>query len=554
MARIKNVRSRTVYRFDPASTHATGALDSDTAQPPIQPHPSASGRGDAPQSAASLQLTQSSSPLTASQRKQQSSQSLHSRATAGDVDARLQMILPDEVERELRARKTRDGTNVSLWEYLNNPSGDISPIQAASDIMSAAADVAEDASVDAVYVWRWVQMNSLWNTHPNADMRSEKAFFSKFGNGNIVRVMLVIGSSVQYTKDTHHDWIEKHWGGDWYDHVPLSIRPVESMRDLSKRITTQIAITCANVSNLDDAVAGWQAALTKRIDPAQRKRGTRQKRTSILTLDDFISYNKSIDAYATGIKQDILEMKPLNPAASKSTLALLNKRKRVLLEHQTLGEKSEPKIPKLCVNDKPVVVIESDPDSMDDDQTVDHTNTVFSAVHKSGDHRIKRVRGHRIIEPVTPPDASPPSGLSQLLDDIPFSSLDGQASQSQKSTSAASACDGPEFARLFARFAEIYEYFEKNGTSSSHLVRNCCDSCREFALRALACLKADLVPSVAGLEQVKHHKFGNTEVQSTQAQNEKISQSASRAHASSRLLRVIQDSSDDDNAGTAFMA
>lgn len=87
--------------------------------------------------------------------------------------------------------------------------------------MSAAADVAEDASVDAVYVWRWVQMNSLWNTHPNADMRSEKAFFSKFGNGNIVRAMLVIGSSVQYTKDTHHDWIEKHWGGDWYDHVHL---------------------------------------------------------------------------------------------------------------------------------------------------------------------------------------------------------------------------------------------------------------------------------------------------------------------------------------------
>jgi hypothetical protein len=162
-------------------------------------------------------------------------------------------------------------------------------------------------------------------------------------------------------------------------------------------------------------------------------------------------------------------MKPLNPAASKSTLALLNKRKRVLLEHQTLGEKSEPKIPKLCVNDKPVVVIESDPDSMDDDQTVDHTNTVFSAVHKSGDHRIKRVRGHRIIEPVTPPDASPPSGLSQLLDDIPFSSLDGQASQSQKSTSAASACDGPEFARLFARFAEIYEYFEKNGTCTQLL-------------------------------------------------------------------------------------
>jgi hypothetical protein len=546
MARVKNVRSRTVYRFDPASSHATGALDNNTAQPSTQPHISAPDRSDAPRSAASLQLTQSSSPLTASQHKQQSSQSLHSRAAAGDVDARLQLIAADEVERELRARKTRDGTNVSLWEHLNNPSSDISPIQAASDIMSAAADVAEDASVDAAYVWRWVQMNSLWNTHPSADMRSEKAFFSKFGNGNIVRLMLVIGSSVQYTKDTHHDWIEKHWGGDWYDHVPYSIRPVESMRDLSKRITTQIAITCANVSNLNDAVAGWQAALTKRTDPAQRKRGTRQKRTSILTLDDFISYKKSIDAYATGIRQDILEMKPLNPAASKSTLALLNKRKRTLLEHQTPGEEPDSKIPKLCVNDEPVV-IESDADSVDDGHTDDRTNAVFSAVHKSGDYRIKKVRGHRIIEPVTPLCASPSSGLSQLLDDIPFSSLDGQVSQSRKSTSAASAYDGPEFARLFARFAEIYEYFEKNGTSSSHLVRNCCDSCREYALRALACLKADLVPSVAGLEQVRHHDFGNTKVQSDQAESENACQSVSHTRASSRLLQIVQDSSDEEN-------
>lgn len=550
MARIKNVRSHVVHRYDRTSSHAPDALNNDATQPPTQPLSSASHHDDVPLPAASLQMMQSSNPLTTSQPKQ-SSQSLDSRAAAGDVDARIQIISPDEVERELRARKTRDGANISLWEYLNNPGGDCSPIQAASDVMSAAADVAEDASVDAVYVWRWVQMNSLWNSHPNASVRSEKAFFSKFGNNNIIRVMLTLGSSVQYTRDTHHDWIEKHWGGGWYDHIPVSIRPVESMRDLSRRITTQIAITCANVSNLDTALAGWQAAVTKRVDPAQRQRGTRQKRSPVLTLDDFISYNKSIDAYATGIQQDRLEMKPLNPAASKPTLAILNKRKRALREDQKTGEESEPKTPKLCVNDKPVV-IESDADSADGDHTNDRFNAGFSAVHKSGDHRIKKVRGHRIIEPVTPPTASSISGLSQLLDDIPFSSLDDQDSQSQKNASTVSACDGPEFARLFARFAEIYEYFEKNGNSSSHLVRNCCDSCREYALRALACLKADLVPSVAGLEQVRHHKFGNTEVQSFETQNGKTGQSTSRAHASSRLLRIIQDSSDDENDETAL--
>lgn len=101
--------------------------------------------------------------------------------------------------------------------------------------------------------------------------------------------------------------------------------------------------------------------------------------------------------------------------------------------------------------------------------------------------------------------------------------------------------------RTLARFAEIYEYFKKNGTSFSHLIRNCCDSCREFALRALACLKADLVPSIAGLEQVKHHKFRTAKVPSDQAHNQKTCESASHVHASSRLLRVVQDSSGEEN-------
>ncbi|KAG9557796.1 hypothetical protein KCU71_g10647, partial [Aureobasidium melanogenum] len=551
MARIKNVRSRTVYRSDPASSYAVDAPDKETAQPPTQPHTFASVSGDIPSSATSLQMTQSSNPLTASQQKQQSSQSLQNRAAAGDVDARLLLIPPDEVERELRARKTRDGANTSLWEYLNNPGGDISPIQAAGHVMSAAADVAEDASVDAAYVWRWVQMNSLWDKHPNPEMRSQDAFFSRFGNSNILQLMITLGSSIQYTQVTHNDWIEKHWGGDWYDHIPLSIRPAESMEKLSRRIVKQIAITCANVSSLDEAIAGWQAAITKRIDPAQRKRGTRQKRTSTLTLDDFFSFNESIDAYATGIQQDRLEMKPLNPAAPKPTLAILNKRKRALRDVHATREDSRSKTPKLCVNDRPVV-IESDGDSIDDGHTDDRAYADFSAIHKSGDHRIKKVRGHRIIEPVTPPSASLSAGLSQLLDDIPFSSLDGQDHQSQRNVSDSSACDGPEFARLFAKFAEIYEYFEKNGNSSSDLVRNCCDSCREFALRALACLRADLVPSVAGLEQVRHHRFGDAEVQQGQAQNKRTCQSASRAHASSRLLRVVQDSSDEENDEVAL--
>jgi hypothetical protein len=90
--------------------------------------------------------------------------------------------------------------------------------------------------------------------------------------------------------------------------------------------------------------------------------------------------------------------------------------------------------------------------------------------------------------------------IAKIVRSTMGNTLDGLTSQSQRPVSATSVCGGPEFARLFARFAEIYEYFEKNGNSSSHLVRNCCDSCRKVALRALACLKVDLVHCLNGLE------------------------------------------------------
>lgn len=38
---------------------------------------------------------------------------------------------------------------------------------------------------------------------------------------------------------------------------------------------TYVAVTCANVPDITGAIAGWQAAINKRIDPTQRKPGTR---------------------------------------------------------------------------------------------------------------------------------------------------------------------------------------------------------------------------------------------------------------------------------------
>lgn len=158
-------------------------------------------------------------------------------------------------------------------------------------------------------------------------MRSKKAFLANVGNSDIVRLMVVVSSLAQQTKKTYLKWIIEHWGKDQYDQIPVSIRPIKLVKDLSKRITTYIAITYANVLDIIEAIAGQQATINKRIDPTQRKPSTHQKKTSKLVLNDFKSYNKSVNAYVTSIKQDRLEMKLLVLAVLKSILAVLNKRK-----------------------------------------------------------------------------------------------------------------------------------------------------------------------------------------------------------------------------------
>lgn len=80
---------------------------------------------------------------------------------------------------------------------------------------------------------------------------------------------------------------------------------------------------------------------------------------------------------------------------------------------------------------------------------------------------MKKVRSYRIIEPITPLKESPSTDLSQLLDDIPFSSFDNADGALINAPSKTLTCDGPEFARMFAKFAKIHAYFEKHGTSST---------------------------------------------------------------------------------------
>lgn len=59
--------------------------------------------------------------------------------------------------------------------------------------------------------------------------------------------MVVVGTSAQWSKENHRQSIAEKWGDDWLDTIPAFMRPAESVKDLSKRMLSEVAITSANV-------------------------------------------------------------------------------------------------------------------------------------------------------------------------------------------------------------------------------------------------------------------------------------------------------------------
>jgi hypothetical protein len=117
-----------------------------------------------------------------------------------------------------------------------------------------------------------------------------------------------------------------------------------------------------------------------------------------------------------------------------------------------------------------------------------------------------------------------PTSDELAMRDTPSSQLqDGTASEHGKSPSQrasvatdAPSCDGPGIALVFGKFVDLYQDLRSLDADTTKLTRQCCDSCRNFVLRALASLEADLVPCVRGLEQVEQHVFDGAEVEPSQ--------------------------------------
>ena len=125
--------------------------------------------------------------------------------------------------------------------------------------------------------------------------------------------MVVVGTSAQWSKDTHQQSIAEKWGDDWFDNIPSSMRPAESVKDLSKRMLSEVAITCANITDQRQAVIGWRSAIERRLDPANRPPRTRILKTRKLIPEDVKFFNGTLSTTASSIREDVLELMPVVP-------------------------------------------------------------------------------------------------------------------------------------------------------------------------------------------------------------------------------------------------
>lgn len=246
------------------------------------------------------------------------------RATAGDVQARLEMLSNAEVESKLRDIYLDGSSESSVLHALQSPPPDRTQADVLRLILEDIGDKVEGTALTAAYVWRYAQVHQLWRTHANPELHREEAFLDSLDHGALIKVGIALGTSTMAARRGSLRIIQEHWGEDWFERIPSEIRPpYKDPSSAPKRLLYAIAANCKSGLTLDDATTAWQAAISVRTDPDTRTRTrTRAPRTQYLTAQDAAYAIPSINVdpakpiaehFFPELQEDRLALKPLRP-------------------------------------------------------------------------------------------------------------------------------------------------------------------------------------------------------------------------------------------------
>jgi hypothetical protein len=142
------------------------------------------------------------------------------RADAGDLQARLDLILLHVIEDQLSRCFRVAQPNCSILDSLRGGDEALVGYRAASTVLEELADSTEQAALTSTLVYRYIQAHSLWKDHPDPKVTSAKTFLDSLDNSDYVKANIVIGSSTDLSKQRSLKIIDEAWGSDWFDKIP----------------------------------------------------------------------------------------------------------------------------------------------------------------------------------------------------------------------------------------------------------------------------------------------------------------------------------------------
>ena len=313
-------------------------------------------------------------------------QKLLDRADAGDFQARLELVSPQETETELARMRRRDKPNQTVLDFLQHPGDGITPAQAATQVLNELTKQTEDIATETLYVWRYIQLNEMWKTHENPNIRSSfKAFIKSLDQEDLLMTLLMMGTIIQSNKRQSILAIYASWGLNWFDSIPRDILPpdVTLPAHLSRRLLFQIAATCKRNVALDDAIKQWKESVEARL-------GGRVQRAS---RDSRISQKRYI------LPDDVDRPSADNKAAQRALERSMRE-----IKQERIQLKAPAKLKTLAP--KPDAKRKNDSTRAELDE-----NHQKKRLSKDGTREMVRVRNHLIVQPVPTTDSI--AGASQ---------------------------------------------------------------------------------------------------------------------------------------------
>lgn len=389
-------------------------------------------------------------------RETRSQQSRVSRAQDGDLQARLELIPLDVVERALAREFRKDAPECSILSYLQKPENGVPPHSAVISVFEELADRSEQTAILSALLFRYVQVKGLWRG--GANFKSAEDLVRSLDVGDVVEVNIVSGASAHTRKRVHIRTIDTSWGPDWFTQVLRAFPNSHWVgpEDCPRPILMAIARNARTGASLAQAMEGWRTAMERRTDAGLRRK-----------------FNVKGSAATRLMAADVT---PMNGDAAGNDGWNSGEGERLRVEVKTMASPTK---------EFPTPSAAPSATKSRKRKAVDRADRVAGLSKKRGKDTEQHAR-------------DPPSAATPIADSSPRPRPNIEDADLE-------ACQGPVLGQFLIRFILRCRSYPFLHYTPAQLAQQCCDSCRALSFETMTLLEHELWRSAKALQRVEHH-------------------------------------------------